>query len=312
MEGQMVKCSAPGKMILLGEHAVVFGEPALAVAIDRRISASVRPSTQYLVNGHPMKKKHHAYISAALDQAWSGPPIRIETRSEIPSGSGLGSSAAVAVACIGALCAKSGVLDPERIARMAFQVECEVQGRASPTDTSTSVHGQGVLVSPEKREGLLWTIERGGNVWHVHHCDVPKLRFVVGYTGIHAPTGPLVAKVKKLCETSEEARRAVKRIGELVEEGVDALRRADRAKLGALMDEDHQLLNSLGVGHEALDRLVSVCRGVSYGAKLTGAGGGGSMIALVDDPEKAAKAIADAGGTPISVRIGCEGVRLEG
>ncbi|MEM0343896.1 MAG: mevalonate kinase [Thermoplasmata archaeon] len=308
----MVKCSAPGKMILLGEHAVVFGEPALAVAIDRRISASARPSTQYLVNGHPMRKKHHAYISAALDHAWSGPPVSIETHSDIPSGSGLGSSAAVAVACIGALTARSGALDAEKIARLAFEVECDVQGRASPTDTSTSAHGQGVLVSPVRRDGLLWTIRKGEKVWHVHHCDVPRLNFVVGYTGIHAPTGPLVAKVKKLCEESQDARKAVKRIGELVEEGVEALKRADLARLGTLMSEDHQLLNSLGVGHEALDRLVNACSGVSYGAKLTGAGGGGSMIALVDDAKKAAEAIAAAGGVPISVRVGCEGVRLEG
>jgi len=307
----MVKCSAPGKMILLGEHAVVFGEPAIAVAIDLRITASVRESMQYLVNGHPMRKKHHAYISAALDETWAGPPISIETRSEIPSGSGLGSSAAVTVACVAAMTAKSGKLDFEKIARRAFEVECRVQGRASPTDTSTATHGHGVLVSPEKREGVLWTIEKGGSVWNVHHCDVPKLRFVVGYTGIHAATGPLVAKVKKLYDSSEDARRSIRRIGEVVEEGAEALRRADIAKLGRLMDEDHALLNGLGVGHPELDKLVEACRGTAYGAKLTGAGGGGSMIALVDDPERAASAISEAGGTPIVVEIGCEGVRLE-
>lgn len=308
----MTKCSAPGKMILFGEHAVVFGKPALALAIDLRISCSVRPSDQYSVNGHQMRKKHHAYISAALDEAWGGPPINIDTLSKIPSGSGLGSSAAVTVSCIAAMTCSKGKLDYEKIARKAFQVESSVQGRASPTDTSTSTHGSGVLVAPDKMENHLWTIEKGGRVWSIHHCDIPRLRFVVGYTGIHAATGPLVANVKKLVESDEDAKKAVDRIGEIVLEGVDAAARDDKKKLGALMVENHEMLNKLGVGHPSLDNLIDACKEGSYGAKMTGAGGGGSMIALTDDTEGVAKTILEAGGTPIIVEVGCEGVRVEG
>ena len=304
-------CSAPGKMILFGEHAVVFGKPALAVAVGLRIRCSVNPSSQYSVNGHPMKKQHHAYISAALDEAWDGPPINVDTDSEIPSGSGLGSSAAVTVACIGSLISAKGKLDHEKIARKAFEVENAVQGRASPTDTSTSTHGQGILVSPDKFDGFLWKIEKGGTHWNVHHCDVPLLKFVVGYTGIHAATGPLVAKVKKLVETDDGAKRAIDRIGELVLEGVEATRRGDKKRLGELMNENHMLLNGLGVGHPLLERFTEACKGCSYGAKLTGAGGGGSMIALTDEPEKTRRAIEAAGGEAIEVEVGCEGVRME-
>ncbi len=304
-------CSAPGKMILFGEHAVVFGKPALALAIDLRIRCSVRPSHEYSVNGHPMKKRHHAYISAALDEAWEGPPINVDTESEIPAGSGLGSSAAVSVACIGSLMSSKGRLDPEKIARKAFEVESVVQGRASPTDTSTSTHGQGILVSPEKLDGFLWRIEKAGTSWNIHHCDVPKLKFVVGYTGIHAATGPLVAKVKRLVDDDPNAKKAVDRIGEIVLEGVVALKKADKKALGKLMDENHQLLNQLGVGHPELEKLVSACKGCSYGSKLTGAGGGGSMIALTDQAERLIHAIESAGGAAIEVEVGCEGVRLE-
>jgi mevalonate kinase len=307
----MSSCSAPGKMILFGEHAVVFGKPALALAIDLRISSTVVPSSQYSVNGHPMRKKHHAYISASLDEAWNGPPINIDTDSEIPSGSGLGSSAAVTVSCIAAMTASKGVLDPEKIARKAFEVENIVQGTASPTDTSTSTHGFGVLVTPEKMQDPLWTISKGERSWNMHHCDVSQLGFVVGYTGIHAATGPLVAEVKKLVGSSDEAKKTVTRIGDVVLDGVDAVRKGDKKKLGALMDENHELLNQLRVGHPALEKLVTACRPTSYGAKLTGAGGGGSMIALTDDPDRTAKAIAEAGGTPIIVEVGCEGVRVE-
>jgi len=137
------------------------------------------------------------------------------------------------------------------------------------------------------------------------------LHFVVGYTGIHAATGPLVAGVKKLADTSPDAVHAIDRIGEIALAGVDALTRADKNALGKLMDENHALLNSLQVGHPELDKLVDACRPSSYGAKLTGAGGGGSMISLTDDPAATAKAIRGAGGEPIVVDVGVEGVRLE-
>src|SRR4030066_120840 len=157
----MVTCSAPGKMILFGEHAVVFGKSALALAINLRITSSVRSANQYSVNGHPMKKPHHMYISAALDEAWGGPPINVDTISEIPSGSGLGSSAAVTVSCVAAMMASKGKFNHEAVAKKSFAVEMKVQGSASPTDTSTSTHGQGVMVSPEKLDGFLWRIEHG-------------------------------------------------------------------------------------------------------------------------------------------------------
>lgn len=307
----MTKWSAPGKMILFGEHAVVFGKPALALAIDLRISACVSRSDEYTVNGRPMKKKHHAYISAALDEAWGGPPINIDTVSEIPSGSGLGSSAAVTVSSVAAMLSSKGQASPEAIAKKSFAVELKVQGRASPTDTSTSTHGQGVLVSPDETDGLLWRIEQGEHAWNIHHCDVPGLDFVVGYTGVHAATGPLVAKVKRQVDQSADAKAAVDRIGEIVLEGVAAMKAGDKRRLGRLMDENQVLLNGLGVGHPALDGLISAVRPFSHGAKLTGAGGGGSMIALTDDVKPVVEAIRNSGGEAIVVKAGAEGVRRE-
>lgn len=307
----MSKCSAPGKIILFGEHAVVFGKPALAIAVDMRITTQVSPSNQFTVNGYSMTKKHHAYISAALDEAWNGPPLAISTTSNIPSGSGLGSSAAVTVSCVAALLIQKGEFSHESVARKAFAVEHRVQGRASPIDTSTSTHGQGVLVAPERMDGFLWRIEQGESAWNIHHIDMPPLTFVVGYTGIHAATGPLVAKVNELVSRSTEARKAVERIGEIVLEGMESVRRMDKPMLGKLMNENHELLNALGVGHPALERLVDVCSGISYGAKLTGAGGGGSIIALTDYPGRVSDAISSVGGRAFVVRVGCEGVRDE-
>lgn len=307
----MNRCSAPGKVILFGEHAVVFGKPALALAIDLRISASMHLSDQYLVNGRPMKRQHHAYISAAIDQAWSGPPVEVVTRSRIPSGSGLGSSAAVTVASVACMLAERRRFDRESIARKSFEAELSVQGRGSPTDTSTSTNGRGVLVSPERGDGFLWRIEKGGRTWCMHDRDIPEITLVVGHTGIHAPTGPLVARVRERVESSRDAARAVDRIAEVVLEGADALARNDKRRVGALMSENHELLNSLGVGHPMLDEMVRACSPMSYGAKLTGAGGGGSMVAMTDEPEAVSEAIIACGGRPIIVTAGCEGVRPE-
>lgn len=307
----MSTCSAPGKIILLGEHAVVFGKPALALAVDLRVTAGVTVSSSYLVNNHPMRPRYHSYLSAALDEAWDGPPLSITTRSRVPSGSGLGSSAAVTVSSVGAMLEESGQFDPEKVARRSFEVEHAVQRRASPTDTSTSAHGHGVLVSPDRQDGFLWRIEKGERAWNIHHCTVPKLTFVVGFTGIRAPTGPLVEKVRTFVEGSQEGRLAVDRIGELVLDAVDSLGSGDKRRLGTLMDECHGHLNTLGVGHERLEQLIGACRNRSYGAKMTGAGGGGSMIALTDEPESVSEAIRSVGGKPIRVEVGCEGVRVE-
>ena len=261
----MQACSAPGKMILFGEHAVVFGKPALAMAVDMRVRSSVRISDQYTVNGRPMRPKHHAYISSALDEAWDGPPLSITTRSRLPSGSGLGSSAAVTVSTVGALLGEMGKFDHETVAKKSFEVEYAVQGRASPTDTSASTHGSAILVSPDRVGDLLWRISKGDNAWNVHHCEVGKLTFVAGYTGVHASTGPLVERVRQLVSSDDDGRRAVDRIGEIVMEGVDALAAADKPKLGALMRENQSLLDQLGVGHPAINRLIDACAGKCYG-----------------------------------------------
>ncbi len=305
-----VAASAPGKLILFGEHAVVFGEPALSTAINLRTEVYARPNKAWLADGGSLDEAKYRYVKTAVRHAWTDGPLWFEIRSMIPTGAGLGSSAAVTVASLAALLGLQGKeVDPAALARAAFDVEHEVQGRASPIDTSTATAGGGVLVRPSEGEDLLWTIRRDTRRWSLHRCALPSLTFVVGNTGISAATGPLVAGVKERVDASPKAAAMVKEIGQITLDGLAALQRKDLEAAGRLMDRDHELLNALGVGHPMLDKLVAAARRHSYGAKLTGAGGGGSMVALTDQPEKAAADIRATGGKAFLLRTEPEGVR---
>jgi mevalonate kinase len=307
----MVVASAPGKLILLGEHAVVFGQPAIATAISLRLRCRAIPAISFTVNGAPLSDRTHPYIQAAIRAAWRRGPLAIETESDFPSGSGMGSSAAVSVASLAALHHMQRTLDERVIAEEAFGVEMAVQGRASPIDTSASAHGGGVLVDNKEGPGLLWHISQDTRHWYIHHLDMPQLNLVIGFTGICAPTGPLVAKVKRYADKTGFARDLIEEIGGLTREGVAALKRRDLVRLGQLMTRDHKLLATLGVSCRELDALVDACRPLSYGAKLTGAGGGGSMVALTDRPDQVSDLIRRRGAVPFIVKTGVEGVRIE-
>jgi len=294
--------SAPGKLILFGEHAVVFGEAALSTAINLRAEVYARPHPEWRADGGSIDEPRYRYVKAAIAKVATTGPLWLEVRSMVPSGAGLGSSAAVTVATLGTLHGMGGSIDAKTIAREAFEVEHEVQGRASPIDTSTASAGGGLLVLPKPQGDLLWTIERDARRWCLHRTNLPPLDFVIGNTGISAATGPLVANVKERVEHDRKAAEAVREIGRITLDGLDALRRNDLVAAGRLMDRNHALLTLLGVGHPMLDRLVQAARRTSYGAKLTGAGGGGSVVALSDRPAETVEAIRAAGGKAFIVR----------
>ena len=307
----MAAASAPGKLILFGEHAVVFGEPAVSTAIDLRTEVYARPHSEWLADGSSLENDRYRYVRRATEMSWSGSPLWLEIRSMIPLGCGLGSSAAVTVATLGALAALRGeTLQRDAIARRAFDVEHSVQGRASPIDTSTATHGSGILLLKERRDGFLWEIAKDERRWFIHQCDLPKIHYVIGNTGIVAATGPLVAGVKARVESNPAAADAVREIGKIALEGLKALRARDFVQAGALMDRNHALLNLLGVGHPMLDKFVAAARPHAFGAKLTGAGGGGSMFALTEEPERVRTAIEAVGGRAFVVETDPRGAEV--
>ena len=287
--------AAPGKVILFGEHAVVYGEPSLSLAINKRTRVSGQAvGDAFTVNGFPLDAIHHSYIQKAVGLHWRDGPVRLQTESDIPSGSGVGSSAAL---CVG-VCAvllrlqSDGPVSPEAVARAAFQSEFETQGAASPNDTTVATAGGGVLLSPTRIErpdvAFLWQITREARAWNAHRVNVPKLPLVVGHSGSKGNTAEQVAKVRRFVERSGFARDIIKDMGRITMEGVDALRRGDLRAVGDLMNRAHSHLHTLGVDTPKLGELVAEARRVpgTLGAKITGAGGGGSMLVLTERPDE--------------------------
>lgn len=314
MEFEQTLVSAPGKIILFGEHAVVYGEPALALAIDLRMSVMVRPSQdgKHWVNGQSIDEHRNRYVKKAVELFWDGGGLDISTRSSIPNASGLGSSAAITTAMVGALMSIKGDVGEEELARNAFRVEYGVQGKSSPTDTSTSTHGSGILLTDEPGENHLWSIDSKDGRWSINHIDVPDLTIVLGHTRMGANTPHLVSMVQRFVESNTFARDVIQDIGELTRKGINSLKDGDKEGLGELMNRNHDLLAILGINTRGLQTMVDAVQPYSFGAKLTGAGGGGCIIALTDQPEKASSAISRMGGRPFVVKTNQQGFRVHG
>lgn len=304
-----ISASAPGKFVILGEHAVVYGKPAIAVAINRRFYITVRKDEDYKINNDVIDERSSPHIRYIADKN-NLKPFSVQMESKIPTGSGLGSSAALSVAFSAAMRALNDLpTDRETIAKEAFEAEYFSQGRGSPMDTSVSTNGGGITLNSPDESNILWKITKNEHTWNISGMDVPQMTFVIGNTGVRAATGPLVERVRKYKDSNRFASDIVNEIGAITLEGMKALKANDVVGLGNLMTKNHKLLSILGVSSNELNKLVNASLPYSYGAKLTGAGGGGSMIALTDQPEKVSAAITSRGGIPFIVKTGVEGVK---
>ncbi|MCX9010059.1 MAG: mevalonate kinase [Candidatus Methanoperedens sp.] len=294
--------SAPGKIYLFGEHAVVYGEPAIACAVELRTRVSARKSDAITISSDlgstGLDFEVHPYVSSAIEKL-SSPEVSVEISSDIPVGSGLGSSAAVTVATLAAINTEFGLgYGREELARMGHEIEQKVQGAASPTDTFVSTFG-GVVEIPSRRQ-----------------LDILDCGIVIGNTNKGATPKKTAKLVKQVAVLREEYPEIIdpiiKTIGSFAKKGELLVRKKDYASLGRLMSVNHGLLDALGVGTPELSALVYAARDAgAFGAKITGAGGGGCMVALTDSPRKVASAIERAGGKAIVTEFTAEGVLQE-
>ncbi|AAV45156.1 mevalonate kinase [Haloarcula quadrata] len=327
----MVTSSAPGKVYLFGEHAVVYGEPAVPCAIERRVHVTATEideglrihandlqldgfTVEYSGDGesHPdvdvaesLVEAGMGYVNEAVAQARDAADapeagFEISVEGDIPLGAGLGSSAALVVAAIDAATRELGVeLSASDIADRAYQVEHAVQdGQASRADTFCSAMGGAVRVEGDDCRRLE---------------GIDTLPFVIGYDGGAGDTGALVAGVRDLRGKYDFAADTVAAIGDIVREGESVLGTGDYERLGELMDFNHGLLSALGVSSRSLDSMVWAARDAdAHGAKLTGAGGGGCIVAL-DETDDALTALKYTPGCEDVFRaeLDTDGVRQE-
>ncbi len=282
----MTKASAPGKVILLGEHAAVYGRPALAAPVQAvRAHAEVLPLDENRVrvkapdvgvdtyldempDTHPLGKA----IRLSIKETQASGGFQVSVASDIPPASGLGSSAAVSVAIMRAVCEHFGhELGADRVAQMAFEVEKLHHGDPSGIDNTVVAFEIPVLfVKGEEPRPLGVT---------------GRFQFVIGDTGDPSPTKELVTMLRgRWAGDTEFVDALFDSIGELTNQAAACIGRGEIGNLGPLMNHDQTLLETLGVSSPSLDRLIRAARDAgALGAKLSGAGGGGIMIALVDD-----------------------------
>lgn len=287
---------APGKVILLGEHAVVYGHPALAAPLSRGVIARATPAKRVglalppTVTGKGRKLLQSAFARAA--EASGSPPVRVTLESDLPVSVGLGSSAAVAVATARALLTAAG--RPTRIRDvLGVALEMERAFHVTPSGLDHTCSAYGALLRFQRPPSA----DRG----RVRVITAPEpLTVVLALVGKRSPTRETVAGLReRVALWPTRYRRVMADIGKLADEGAQAIARGEWEALGDAMNVNHGLLCGLGLSSGPLDAMVHLLQGMgALGAKLTGAGGdGGAVVALFRGPERmvALRLLAQAG-----------------
>lgn len=282
-----MKASAPGKIILFGEHAVVYGRPALAVPVtqvhaDVEVRDSSRPGIwidapdinlhaelNTLPSDHPIASVIHNFLF--ISRVSPFPNLNLKITSTIPVASGLGSGAAVTVALTRSLSAHlDHPMTDEEVNTFTYEIEKLHHGTPSGIDNTVVTYAKPVYFVKSQP---------------IETFAVGKpFTVVIGDTGISAPTKESVEDVRRLWEEDKAKWEGMfDEIGEIVKQAREAIERGRAKELGALMNQNHGFLQALTVSSPELDALVSAARKAgAMGAKLSGGGRGGNMIALVD------------------------------
>jgi mevalonate kinase len=284
----MTQGRAPGKVILLGEHSVVYGHPALAASIPRYVTVEVTPAADVrmelpggIQTPFPLLE---AATAMARDAGFQG-GFHAVLRSDIPLGSGLGSSAALGVALARAL--KPGCT-PAEAASLAMRVERVLHGAPSGVDPAACAH-EGVIFYTRGEPPAVERV-RGG-AW-----------IAVALSGIARGTHSTVLPLAERRQSDPGIEPLLARLGELARAGRALFESGELDALGKSFDAAHAVLRDLGVSCAELeDSVAGLRRAGALGAKLTGAGGGGAAIGLARDERHARELATHSGGFAVKV-----------
>jgi hydroxymethylglutaryl-CoA reductase len=299
-----------GKIILFGEHAVVYGSRAIAAPIPLAVRARVvdeddgvwlvipRWGVEQRLRSNPTKQMSFEVPAALIlrELGLTDRSMRIEVYSEIPRAMGLGGSAAVAVAIIRALDRHFDLeLTDDQVNALAYECECVAHGTPSGIDNTVATFGKPLVY-------------RKGDPPLVQPLEFSKpINFVIGMTGVEGLTAKMVARVRNGRTRNPDVYDTMFRgIDAVTLQALEAIKHHDLERLGELMNVCQGLLNGLQVSSWELEELIQVAReNGALGAKLTGGGGGGSVIALCpDNAASVIDAIQSAGYQAMEVRIG--------
>jgi mevalonate kinase len=293
---------APGKVILLGEHAVVYGQPALAGALSAGVTVTTRRGDGRLrvaawnvdIDRHDPSPLGQAFAALAARLGMERLEVDLDVEFQLPTSAGLGSSAALAVALCRALAKATGKeLGTGAILDAAMAAETVFHGKPSGIDAAVAVHG-----------GFGRFTRTAG--WKPTHAAQP-VPLVVGHTGRQRDTKGRVARVAELAnERPGEMQAHFRAIGMLVEQGIAAVLTGELAVLGEAMNENARHLEVLEVSCPEIEKMCTLAREAgALGAKLTGGGGGGCVLALAPGREEAVRtAWSRAGFTSFVTEVG--------
>jgi mevalonate kinase len=311
----MGKGSGYGKVILFGEHFVVHGVPGIVSAIDSSTDATVKKAQSGLnvkderktAKGYSEEKRLQQIesIERMLKAMELDPktPLDIWIGGTLPGFSGLGASAASSVAIARAISEELSLnLSNDKINAIAYEAEKAYAGNPSGIDNTAATYG-----------GLMWFKKNpagGQDLVEKLHVQRP-IEIVIGSTGKVANTKAMVEGVaERKKQNPQKYDPLFKQAENLAVAGRKALENYDLKKVGELMNENHHILQEIGVSSKELDMLVDLARNQgAFGAKLTGGGGGGCMVALTPGKElqgKVASAIKNLGFEVLSTKIGVE------
>lgn len=300
--GRTTIATACGKVILFGEHAVVYGRPAIAVPVTQvQAQATVEESGDHLIliardlgqehrwGNEPSKELEPlvTLVEATLRylRVNEPPPLRITLTSTIPIARGLGSGAAVATALVRGVSQHLGhELAPQEVSRLVYEAERFYHGTPSGIDNTVIAY-----------EKAIWFVK--GQEPETLTLGQP-LDLVIADSGIKSPTKKIVQAVRQAYDREPQRfEKLLDKIGILVDKARQALLQGDLQKVGELVSANHGLLRAMGVSLPILDTLVKAAeKARALGAKLSGAGRGGSVIVLVkpQDQDRVAQALLDA------------------
>ena len=307
------KASAPGKVILFGEHFVVYGVKAILCSIDKRVTVTAEKTNERKISinskigkldlepdksifeiNSPLKPFYYL-ANKAIKNENSG--IHIEIDSEIPLGAGLGSSSACCVAGAAAIFKLFGEISKEKILEYAIEAERTIFENTSGADCTVCTYGG--IMEYDKNNGFK-KIE-----------DEPNFQLVIANSNIEHSTQSMVSNVKEFENKNKEKFSELSELeSKLVEDILKLVKENKIDEIGEKINQNQKYLETIGISNNELAKMIKTGQESSFGAKITGSGGGGCIFALTNESnlQKVLKKFKDSNYECFSAKIDFKGL----